>query len=114
MNELPLGFEWPPISTRMERLREAVHIIRKLWTGEWITFNGKFWRLKRARLYTPPSTKIPIYVAAGGPKMAEVAGNIGDGLICTPVFGLDQQYCNETLFPAFEKGAKLRQTPFYA
>jgi len=106
LNELPLGFEWPPISTRMERLREAVHIIRKLWTGEWITFNGKFWRLKRARLYTPPSTKIPIYVAAGGPKMAEVAGNVGDGLICTPVFGLDQQYCNETLFPAFEKGAR--------
>jgi len=38
--------------------------------------------------------------------MAEVGGNIGDGLICTPVFGLDQQYCNETLFPAFEKGAR--------
>jgi coenzyme F420-dependent glucose-6-phosphate dehydrogenase len=103
LNETPLGFDWPPISVRIERLREAVKVIRKLWTGDRVTFNGKFWKLKRAKLYSPPFKTIPIYVAAGGPKMAEFAGELGDGIICTPT---QHTTLYDNLFPAFERGAK--------
>jgi alkanesulfonate monooxygenase SsuD/methylene tetrahydromethanopterin reductase-like flavin-dependent oxidoreductase (luciferase family) len=56
-------------------------VIRGLWTGEWITFQGRFYTLNGARLYDKPAHPIPIYVAASGPKTARMAGELGDGLI---------------------------------
>ncbi len=29
LNEVPLGYEWPPLRTRVEKIEEAVAIIRK-------------------------------------------------------------------------------------
>src|SRR5712692_9389475 len=39
MNEVPvLGIEWPDFKERFGRLKEAIEIMRKLWTEERITF----------------------------------------------------------------------------
>jgi alkanesulfonate monooxygenase SsuD/methylene tetrahydromethanopterin reductase-like flavin-dependent oxidoreductase (luciferase family) len=62
-------------------LREAITVIRGLWTGEWVTFKGEYYTLDEARLYDKPANPIPIYVAASGPKTARMAGELGDGLI---------------------------------
>ena len=41
MNEVaPTGVEWPGSGERLERLREAVALIRKLWSGEQVHFEG--------------------------------------------------------------------------
>jgi 5,10-methylenetetrahydromethanopterin reductase len=37
----------------------------------------------KAKLYFPPWPKVPVYLAAGGPKMFDMAGRLGDGVILT-------------------------------
>jgi len=62
-------------------VREAVEIIRRLWAGETVNFAGSVFRLSNAKLSFKPSTSIPIYIGAQGPKMLELAGAIGDGVL---------------------------------
>ena len=80
LNEGAAGGGWGPYRERASRLVEAVKIIRALWTGKPVRIEGRFWDVD-ATLYDPPSSAIPIYVAAGGPKSARLAGTHGDGLI---------------------------------
>jgi coenzyme F420-dependent glucose-6-phosphate dehydrogenase len=104
LNEVPLGIKWPSFNERLRRLEEAINIIKKLWSGEFIDFKGEFWRLKGAKLYTPPLHKIPIYVAASGPTVAQLAGKVADGLLTIPN---SEDFYKEVLFPALQKGIKL-------
>ncbi|MEM2058705.1 MAG: 5,10-methylenetetrahydromethanopterin reductase, partial [Thermoproteota archaeon] len=62
-------------------VKEAVEIIRKLWSGDKVNFSGDVFQLFNARLGFKPSSPIPIYVGAQGPKMLELAGAIGDGVL---------------------------------
>ena len=82
MNEVPLGFDWPRFPERFERLEEAVKIIRLLWTQDFVTFNGKYYRLRDANLYTKPKIAVPIYIAGHGKSATSLAGRTGDGYIC--------------------------------
>jgi G6PDH family F420-dependent oxidoreductase len=104
LNEMPLGYAWPAHGERLERLEEAVKVMRKLWTGELVSFRGKYYSLKKAKLYTPPKEKIPIFLAASGPKAAELAGRLGDGLLT--IANPDDNYYKELLFPAVERGLR--------
>jgi len=83
LNEHITGEHWPPIARRQEMLTEAVTVIRKLWEGRATTHYGTFYTVENARLYTLPETVPPIHVAASGPLSAQLAGEIGDGLIST-------------------------------
>lgn len=84
MNERPaLGIEWPRFKERSARLAEAVELVRRLWTGERVTFDGEFYTTLLATIYDRPTESVPIYLAASGPKAAKLAGGIGDGFICT-------------------------------
>jgi len=81
LNEHIVGRQWPPYETRAEMLEEAVHVIRRLWTGETVDHGGAHFTVENARLYTLPDQPPSVVVAASGPKSAEMAGRIGDGLI---------------------------------
>jgi probable F420-dependent oxidoreductase len=71
-----------PFEKPLGRLREAVAIIRRVVAGERVSFEGTFYRLKNFRLtIPPPSGPIPIYLAALGPRMLELAGEIADGVV---------------------------------
>jgi coenzyme F420-dependent glucose-6-phosphate dehydrogenase len=84
MNETPAtGLEWPGAKERRQRLREAIELIRQLWTEERVTFEGEFYKTDNATIYDRPAQPVPIYVAASGPLAAKLAGRIGDGLIMT-------------------------------
>src|SRR4051812_20933334 len=84
LNELPVMTEpWPGVKERRGRLREAIELIRLLWTEERVDFDGEWFHTKRATIYDRPEQPVPIYVAAGGPLAAKLAGRVGDGLICT-------------------------------
>ena len=80
LNEGAAGGGWGSYRERASRLVEGVKIIRALWTGDHVRIEGRFWNVD-ARLYDPPVSPIPIYVAAGGPKSARLAGLYGDGMI---------------------------------
>lgn len=60
---------------RRGALREAVETLRAIFDGETVQFRGKEFRL------AAPRRQIPIYLAATGPKMLELAGEIADGVI---------------------------------
>ncbi|MHB8575049.1 MAG: TIGR03557 family F420-dependent LLM class oxidoreductase [Dehalococcoidia bacterium] len=84
LNELPAGGGWGPYRERAERLVEAIDIIRRLWTGNWVSHRGTYYAVEGAKLYDPPPAPVPIYVAASGPKSLALAGTYGDGLITDP------------------------------
>ena len=83
LNEHVLGQRWPSTEIRREMLEEAVGLIRELWRGDLTSHRGRHYTVENARIYTLPDEPIDVLVAAGGPKAAEVAGRIGDGLIST-------------------------------
>jgi len=84
LNEVPAtGAEWPEIRERFARLREAVTLIRKLWSEERVTFEGKFYRTENATIYDRPDEPPPIYIAGAGPMIAKYSGRAADGFICT-------------------------------
>lgn len=62
-------------------VREAIDVIRKLFEGDPVSFTGSFVRMDRARLDFRPVRKVPIYIAARGPRLLELAGEIADGAI---------------------------------
>ncbi len=81
INERPLGFDFPGYRERQSRMQEALEIIHRLFAGEKLTFEGSYYTTESARLYSPPAHRVPVLMAAGGPKSAEFAGRFADGLI---------------------------------
>lgn len=73
-----LGFE---TKAAYERVREACIIARRLFRGETVTFEGKFFRVHDIKLGVKVHGGLPIYVAGQGPKILEVAGEVADGVI---------------------------------
>lgn len=104
LNEGALGIPWPDNRERFARLREAVRLIRQLWTDQSVTFDGEYYHTRNATIYDRPNEPIPIYVGAGGPQVAKFAGRAGDGLICTS--GKGMELYSEQLLPSFSDGAK--------
>ena len=71
-----------PFRQPMTRLRETIQITRALLAGEEVNFAGKHFNLSRATLgATAPKDKVPIYIAALGPQMLEMAGELADGVL---------------------------------
>ena len=83
LNEHITGERWPDYDIRADMLIEAVKIIRMLWEGDVKTYYGNFFKIDNARLYSLPKQLPEILIAASGPNSAQLAGEIGDGLITT-------------------------------
>jgi TAT-translocated FGD2 family F420-dependent dehydrogenase len=84
LNEQAATGEWPKWQERWDRLIEAITIIRQLWTGENVSFKGKYYTVN-AKLYDPPTRPIPLLTAANGKKSMRLAGQYGDGLVSDPL-----------------------------
>ncbi|RYG96669.1 MAG: LLM class flavin-dependent oxidoreductase, partial [Alphaproteobacteria bacterium] len=97
LNEVPAtGMDWPELKERSARLREAVKLIRQLWSEDRVSFTGEYYKTVSATIYDKPATPVPIYIAAGGPLNAKYAGRAGDGFICTSGKGAEL-YVDELL-----------------
>ncbi len=81
INERPLGYPFPGYAERQARMQEALEIIHRLFAGEKLTFHGEHYTAETAKLYSPPLGRVPVLMAAGGPKSATFAGHCADGLI---------------------------------
>jgi coenzyme F420-dependent glucose-6-phosphate dehydrogenase len=110
LNEVPAtGIAWPEMKERFARLREAVGLIRKLWSEERLTFAGEFYKTEKATIYDRPERMLPIYIAAAGPMIAKYAGRVADGFICTS--GKDIALYTETLLPNLAAGLEAAKRP---
>lgn len=103
LNEYAATGMWPGYDERQARLEEAIELIRSLWRGEPISFQGKYYKTRKARLYTPPASPIPLYVSTLSPQSAAFAGKHGDGLLTT---GGKQPQMYQALIRNFEQGAR--------
>ena len=66
----------------IHHLTDMVHIVRALLAGEDVTHEGKAITVNAATLGgAKPRTKVPIYIAALGPRMLQLAGAIADGVL---------------------------------
>jgi G6PDH family F420-dependent oxidoreductase len=72
LNEHVVGRGWPAASVRHELLREALEIIRLLWSGGYQSYQGRHLTLEDARVFDLPDTPPRIAVAIGGPEAAQV------------------------------------------
>ena len=71
-----------PFSASLAQIREAVEIVRKVAAGERVNVAGKVYRVRNFRLTGPvPAAPVRVYLAALGPEMLELAGEIADGVL---------------------------------
>ena len=71
----PFGHERPHPT---KAVRECIDCVRRLWRGEKVTFDGDFVHLHEVALTCPLPPPIPVLMAARGPRMLELAGEIAD------------------------------------
>lgn len=83
LNEHITGEKWPPFDIRVKMLEEAVEIIRLMWEGGSQSYNGDYYTVENAEIYSLPDELPAIMLAASGEKAGEFAGQFGDGLITT-------------------------------
>jgi len=100
LNELAGTGQFGRYPERHDRLIEAITLIRQLWSGQRVSFRGRYFQTEQLQLYDLPRQPPPIYVAAGGPKSATLAGQYGDGWITTG------GSVDPRLRAAFEQGAR--------
>ena len=102
LNEYSAMGSWPDYNERREMLRESMDLIRALLTGDEITFDGRYYHTRKARLFTPPKGPVDIYVSSLVPESAYFAGLYGDGLIT--VAGNSPEFYRQ-MFANFDAGA---------
>jgi coenzyme F420-dependent glucose-6-phosphate dehydrogenase len=105
LNEHIVGGYWPEAAERINRMFEAIDIIKKLFTaslaGKDVKHSGQFYKLESTRLWTMPEVAPEILVATSGPVTAKRAGKTVDGLITV---GAPLEKING-LFAKFDEGA---------
>ncbi|MCM3882125.1 LLM class flavin-dependent oxidoreductase [Frankia sp. R82] len=63
---------------RVRRLRETLEILRALWTGGPVDYDGEFFQLRDARQAPVPLGHIPITVGGAGPRTMELVAEYAD------------------------------------
>ena len=107
---LGIGALWEPMASKigierknpLNAVREYVQVLRSLFKGEEVNFSGQFVKVSGIRLERVPQ-KVPVYVGATGPKMAELSGEVADGILLN--YLVSPEYNRETL-KHIETGAK--------
>lgn len=90
---LGIGAYWDPLAWNqgirrrktLTAMREYVTVVRRLLNLETVTYEGEMVQVRDLRLdlgMGEPQTpkQVPIYIGATGPRMMELAGEIGDGI----------------------------------
>ena len=75
------GVHGVPFRRPMTRMRETVEIVRRLLEGQRVTYEGKVFNLNDGTLGFGGDFEVPIYIAALGPQMIELAGELADGVL---------------------------------
>jgi len=104
-----LGVKW---TKPLQTVRETVEVVRRLTSGESISFNGEVISIKKAKLNFGNNT-VPVYIGAQGPGMLKLAGEIGDGALVNASHPRDFEFALKMLkegalgrdFSQFDVGA---------
>jgi alkanesulfonate monooxygenase SsuD/methylene tetrahydromethanopterin reductase-like flavin-dependent oxidoreductase (luciferase family) len=73
-----------PFAAPLQALRESVEIVRRLWSGERLSYAGSSFTLQGVKLdFTPAQTTLPVLLGVKGPRAVTMAGEIADGVLCS-------------------------------
>jgi alkanesulfonate monooxygenase SsuD/methylene tetrahydromethanopterin reductase-like flavin-dependent oxidoreductase (luciferase family) len=72
------GVTHEPGRERVRRLAETLEIVKALWTGQPIDYDGEFFQLSGAQMAPTPLTGIPIVIGGAGPKTMELVATHAD------------------------------------
>jgi len=78
------GVPFPPAPERATHLREAIAVMRALWSGGPVSFTGEHYRLTDAYAFPRPEPAPPILVGAQSPAGIRIAASLGDGWAAEP------------------------------
>ncbi len=83
-----LGLPYDPAGTRIERLEEAVGLVKRLLAGEEVSHEGRHYRLEGARIDPLPVQRPhpPIVLGGGGRRMLRLAAREADIVGLLPQF----------------------------
>ena len=93
----------------LTRVNETVQAIKLLWKNSNVSYNGEIIKLQNANLNFKPKRDIPIYVGAQGPKMLQLAGEIGDGILINASHELDFQAAGKQIEIGLNKANKTKK-----
>lgn len=99
-----LGVAYPhPLST----LKEAIALIRDLFRGETVTFQGERFNVTGRRLITGACSSVPVILAASGPKMLKLAGSVADGVLISAATSVEfVRWCLDRVAEGEEAAAR--------
>lgn len=81
LNEHVIGAGWPPANVRHEMLGEAIGIIGRLFSGGYVDFVGRHYRVDSAKLWDLPQRRVPLAVAVSGEQSVDLFGPSADAMI---------------------------------
>jgi G6PDH family F420-dependent oxidoreductase len=81
LNEHVVGGRWPTVSRRQLMLKEAIQIIRELFTGELVDWKGEYFEVDSARIWDLPDIPVAIATAVSGERSVEMFAPLSDHLI---------------------------------
>lgn len=89
----------------VQRMLEYVRAVKKILSNPFnVTYvDGKIIKVGGFVLTVKPKGKIPVYVAAIGPRLQQVAGEVGDGLVG---YFYSVRYVKDVLMPNLKEGAE--------
>jgi 5,10-methylenetetrahydromethanopterin reductase len=95
------GIESPrPLKT----MREYVEILRRFLSGDTVNFQGETFKVNGAKMGFVPSSPIKMYVTAVRPRMLQLGGEIGDGVLLSA--GCAPEYIERCAAETKQGGAK--------
>ena len=65
----------------LRRARETIEVLRSMFAGEKVVYDGACVRVNGYRMMPAPPTPVPIYLGALNPKMLQLAGEVADGVV---------------------------------
>ena len=100
---------WHPPAPRMREYVQAMRAIFRCWqTGEPLAFRGEYYQFLRQQAYiAPPPIEhpdIPLHLAAVGPHMTALAGELADAITTHPT-NTSPRFIQEKMLPDLAKGA---------
>ncbi|MDG6953490.1 MAG: LLM class flavin-dependent oxidoreductase [Nitrososphaerota archaeon] len=68
----------------LRRIKEYVEVVKLVWSGDNVDFDGEFFQVHGLALGFKPSGRVPIFIASLSPKIQALAATVADGVILSP------------------------------
>ncbi|MDV3292683.1 MAG: LLM class flavin-dependent oxidoreductase [Nitrososphaerales archaeon] len=92
----------------LKRIKEYIQVVKKVWSGEKVEFDGEFFKVHNLTLGFQLKTRIPLFIASLSPKTLAYAATVVDGVILSPAF--NTAWGTERMIEHVQKGEAKRGT----